>query len=325
MEQMNPGRLKSGFTLVELLVVIGIIALLISILLPALSKARQQAARTQCLSNLRQLGLTLTLYQMDNHGLNPALNEADGDWMVCLAKYLNAGFKDPNDPGNSSLFPTPTSFSQQVAVTDRYMPKVWFCPQAPLSNAMPATVGGLPTGAGGWGSATVPWGPGTFSDFYYLSGSYAINGWIYNLAHSSVIKGAPAPVTWSGINTYVTTGPWDPYFVNPKYPYQSSNTPAFCDSNFHDVWPLDFKVSFLKVIDAPPSAKGEFTGAQYNTAVPAVGTDQSMMCRIAMARHGKAINVVFLDGHAATISLAQLWSLQWSPLSMRYPSPTPVP
>ena len=58
-------RRRRGFTLVELLVVIGIIALLISILLPALSKAQESAKRTACLSNLRQLGNIFRLYAGD--------------------------------------------------------------------------------------------------------------------------------------------------------------------------------------------------------------------------------------------------------------------
>lgn len=53
---------KRGFTLVELLVVIGIIALLLSVLIPALSKAREQAQRTVCLSNVRELGNAMRLY-----------------------------------------------------------------------------------------------------------------------------------------------------------------------------------------------------------------------------------------------------------------------
>jgi prepilin-type N-terminal cleavage/methylation domain-containing protein len=70
---------KSAFTLVELLVVIGIIAVLVSILLPALSRARAAAARTQCLSNQRQLMAAVAMYQNRFRGAPPPYIRNGGD------------------------------------------------------------------------------------------------------------------------------------------------------------------------------------------------------------------------------------------------------
>jgi prepilin-type N-terminal cleavage/methylation domain-containing protein/prepilin-type processing-associated H-X9-DG protein len=66
-----PRRLQTGFTLVELLVVIGVIALLISLLLPALNKARESARQVQCLSNMRQLSTAAISFSNEHKGYMP--------------------------------------------------------------------------------------------------------------------------------------------------------------------------------------------------------------------------------------------------------------
>lgn len=89
--QLRPSAGRDyGFTLVELLVVIGVIALLISILMPALTAARQQAQKTQCLSNLRSLGQAVALYQAEHKGVFPPLAS------YAVTAFSGNQFRGPN-------------------------------------------------------------------------------------------------------------------------------------------------------------------------------------------------------------------------------------
>src|SRR5712672_3582007 len=88
-DRQGPAR-KLGFTLVELLVVIGIIALLISILLPSLNKARAAAQTVACAANLHQIGQLCAIYQVSNRGSLPPLSQ----WAV--TSFSGNSFKGYN-------------------------------------------------------------------------------------------------------------------------------------------------------------------------------------------------------------------------------------
>ncbi len=121
---MRKNQSKAAFTLVELLVVIGIIALLIAILLPALNKARNVALRTSCLSNLRQWGLISSMYvnEARSKGGKLGILPSSGDW-----NYYQ---------------PVKFEFAPFLKKTAGEEPKIMFCPVTGAQNTNPQGKGG---------------------------------------------------------------------------------------------------------------------------------------------------------------------------------------
>ena len=245
----NAGRKCSrGFTLVELLVVVAIIAILMALLLPALGRARRQARSAVCLSNLRQFAAIYHSYLADNKGKAPSFMTFGPLSLVI----------PPND---RSTFP---AFA--------------FCPEA--------TELGSPTPSGQMdyyaGSAHLAWGtwlirpPAVESHWWGLRGSsYGMNRWTC----APDASGGPA---------------WKPLFVTARTP-NSSSVPLFADA----VYPIPAP----QPTDTPPPNL-----TRPGLAAPGETVGLRPFC---IARHGRAINVVFLDGHAARTPLEELWKLQW--------------
>jgi prepilin-type processing-associated H-X9-DG protein/prepilin-type N-terminal cleavage/methylation domain-containing protein len=100
----NTMRQRQAFTLVELLVVIGVIALLISMLLPALKKAREAAVRTQCLSNMRQCFMGFELYKTANRGYIPQRSTISGAYNF-WPRFLVNGMSGDGKLGHPQYLP----------------------------------------------------------------------------------------------------------------------------------------------------------------------------------------------------------------------------
>jgi prepilin-type N-terminal cleavage/methylation domain-containing protein len=134
-------RRKRAFTLVELLVVIAIIALLLSIMMPALSKAREQAKKTICMANFKQLGLGLLTYSSDYNGRWPSKFMVPSTDPVSSRngtpiKYYSTWQLWLDTPGNSNDWQSRMRPAFLDLLTPTYISnyKVYFCPTSSHSQ-----------------------------------------------------------------------------------------------------------------------------------------------------------------------------------------------
>jgi prepilin-type N-terminal cleavage/methylation domain-containing protein len=119
---------KAGFTLIELLVVIAIIALLMGILMPALSRVREAAKRVVCSNQVKQVGTGMTAYTSDNDNRMPVYNSNNTNTNPYLLAHSYALYRSNSDyvGANGDLLPMKLA----VLYEGKYIadPKVFYCP-----------------------------------------------------------------------------------------------------------------------------------------------------------------------------------------------------
>jgi prepilin-type N-terminal cleavage/methylation domain-containing protein/prepilin-type processing-associated H-X9-DG protein len=136
----SPLRTRTpAFTLIELLVVIAIIGILIALLLPAVQKIREAAARIQCQNNLKQLGLAIHNYHDSNNQLPPARvgRDAYATWPVIIAPYVE-------QQNFANLWDITRIYQQQPNPLARTTTlKIFFCPSRRSPMLSPASENGV--------------------------------------------------------------------------------------------------------------------------------------------------------------------------------------
>lgn len=276
----RPQKGTHGFTLVELLVVIAVIAILAAILLPVLASARAKAQQTGCINNTKQMTIVIVMYTTDyNERLVPDV-ESDvppnanntGAWIINLIDFYSKA---------TNLFLCPTTTQLAVSASD-------------------TTAGDVVTP---W-SSTLPRG-GT----RIYNGSYGYNGWCYSDKNGGGNAGF-LPNGHAGSKGY---------FVKVSHASHPAQSPAFYDQTWTDAWPVE-TASADKDLHGWANQSNNIPGSGLDTmrritkARHGAGGGAKAPSNVAgwpVTRLPGNIDIGFLDGHVVKEPLKNLWELYW--------------
>lgn len=251
---------KIGFTLVELLVVIAVIALLLSILMPALNKVKRQAQGVACRANLGQWGMIWNMYLSENNQCFPA-------------NRMNAGSAEGNAGKDLWVYKLRNLINDEDLL---------LCPSAMTEDSP------RPFKAWDFTEAAQTPNTGWYNNYPYVVGSYGQNNWCIS----------KMSLQWLNERNAL------PYFYADAKQKDSYAIPLFADCSWWQFRDVCYNTTVM------PWEACELL----NNLPPVVPQDgggiMGMRC-VALARHGIATNVLFLDFSTRNVPLKELWDLKW--------------
>jgi prepilin-type N-terminal cleavage/methylation domain-containing protein/prepilin-type processing-associated H-X9-DG protein len=257
---------RRGFTLIELLVVIAIIGILIGLLLPAVQKIRESAARMQCTNNLKQIGLGLHNYHDTNKSFPPGYIDGNTDpnstpnndvgpgwgWAAFLLPYI-----EQQNVYNQINFKVGIGLGSNATICQQQL-KIYQCPSDPFqqnftvwpTNVMVAHAdyvacngweecfygaGGNPQAGSGTDGLAGSFGQGGVGLFYRNSQTTfaSVTDGLSNTIIAGERSGNHAPVTWTGAVTGGRCPAWMAS-IPPTTPYSPPPGPAYDNADFDE-------------------------------------------------------------------------------------------